>query len=34
VVYVDWHKKRTCRVYQVFPVGCTMIQIITTLGYE
>jgi hypothetical protein len=19
VVYVDWHEKRTCRVYQIFP---------------
>jgi hypothetical protein len=34
VVYVDWHEKRTCHVYQVSPAGCTSIQIITTLGYE
>jgi hypothetical protein len=34
VTYVDWHRKHTCRVYQVFPTGCTLIRITTTLRYE
>jgi hypothetical protein len=25
LVYVDWRRKRMCRVYQVFPVGSTSI---------
>jgi hypothetical protein len=32
--YVDWHEKRTCRVYHVFPAGCTSIRITVTLRYE
>jgi hypothetical protein len=34
VVYVDRHKKHTCRVYQISPVGYTSIRITATLGYE
>jgi hypothetical protein len=32
--YVDWSRKRTCRVHQVSPTGCTSIRITVTLGYE
>jgi hypothetical protein len=34
MVYVDWHGKRTYRVYQVSPVWYISIRIIVTLGYE
>jgi hypothetical protein len=34
VAYMDWCEKCTCCVYQVFPAGCTLIQIIVTLEYE
>jgi hypothetical protein len=32
--YVDWREKHTCCIDRVFPVRCTSIQIIVTLGYD
>jgi hypothetical protein len=34
VAYVEWHRKRTCCVYQAFLAGCTSIRIAVTLRYE